>query len=183
VALFHSAGVNEVILLISDCAILAVEILCHFAKHFNQLLEENHQLAVAQVEEEQFNLHLRLQRSDNTPEQHQLLHQGDEQDHEEEEGEDNNVNVDHQFRRLDQQLERMEAVHAKRLSFLETVVFLFQILGHGLSILHYCHIWYLNTLTWRFTDVVLALHLHSAVASTLKKIADWRKKFEMNLEL
>jgi len=71
--------------------------------------------------------------------------------------------------------ENREAVrHGRRVGILEGTVFGLELLGCGLTIGHFLHIWYLHGLGVGLVDGVLALHLHTAVSLACKKIAERR---------
>ena len=61
-ALFQLAGVGMVILLTCDCALLAVEVLGHILKHVRQTLEDMHEHTIADMEEQQLQIHQRQRR-------------------------------------------------------------------------------------------------------------------------
>lgn len=62
VALFLPAGVGRVVLLTCDCALLAVEVLGHILKHGRQVLEDMHEHTIAEMEEQQLQIHTRQRR-------------------------------------------------------------------------------------------------------------------------
>jgi len=62
VALFQPAGVGMVILLTCDCALLAVEVFGHVLKHVRQVLEDLHEHQIADMEEQQVQIHTRQRR-------------------------------------------------------------------------------------------------------------------------
>ena len=55
-ALFHGAGWGTVLLLACDCALLAVDVLAHLARHVGQVLEDRHSAEVGTLEDEQLRL-------------------------------------------------------------------------------------------------------------------------------
>jgi hypothetical protein len=61
-ALFQLAGVGMVILLTCDFALLAVEVLGHVLKHVRQVLEDMHEHTIAEMEEQQLEIHARQRR-------------------------------------------------------------------------------------------------------------------------
>eukprot|EP00545_Synedropsis_sp_CCMP1620_P006790 CAMPEP_0119006956 /NCGR_PEP_ID=MMETSP1176-20130426/2658_1 /TAXON_ID=265551 /ORGANISM="Synedropsis recta cf, Strain CCMP1620" /LENGTH=763 /DNA_ID=CAMNT_0006958993 /DNA_START=120 /DNA_END=2407 /DNA_ORIENTATION=- len=82
--------------------------------------------------------------------------------------------VTEESRQLDQRMERMEALHNRRLGILESTVFGLQLLAYTLTVAHFLHIWTLHGLQFTLIDGVLALHLHSALSAAGKKIAERR---------
>jgi len=56
-ALFHAAGWGMVILLTCDCALLALDVLTHLTRYFQQVLDERHQSAVAELEAQQIRMY------------------------------------------------------------------------------------------------------------------------------
>ena len=70
-ALFQPAGVSMVILLTCDCALLAVEILGHVLKHVRQVLEDMHEHTIAEMEEQQLQIHQRQRRLERQQQQQQ----------------------------------------------------------------------------------------------------------------
>ena len=62
VALFWPAGPGKVVLLTCDCALLAVEVLGHILKHGRQVLEDMHEHTIAEMEEQQLQIHNRQRR-------------------------------------------------------------------------------------------------------------------------
>ena len=77
-------------------------------------------------------------------------------------------------RELDRRMEILEQQHMGRLSMLDTAVFGLQLLTHALTVCHFLHIWSLHGVQFTLIDGVLALHLHSALTSASKKIAERR---------
>jgi hypothetical protein len=84
------------------------------------------------------------------------------------------MEVQQESRRLDRRMERYELVHARRLSILDSAMFGLELICHLLTVAHFCHIWSLHGVQFTLIDGVLALHLHSAVSTVCKKIAQRR---------
>ena len=158
--LFHGAGWGMVLLLTCDCALLAVDVICHILRHVGQGLEEQHSSRIASIEDRQLALH-ELRREA----------EGDENSH----TSDDLDELMEESRRLDRRMEVLETRNAKRGEFLETVILMLQLLAHALTVCHFLHIWSLHGLQFTLIDGVLALHLHSAFSTAGKKIADRRK--------
>ena len=70
-------------------------------------------------------------------------------------------------------MEALEALHARRAGVLDSIIFSLQLLVYGLTVTHFLHIWSLHGLQFTLIDGVLALHLHSALSASGKKIAKW----------
>lgn len=202
VALFHGAGWGMVLLLTCDCALLAVDVISHVLRHLSQTIDLAHSAQILQLEATQLALHnqVREQQRQQQQQQQQQAEQGQEQNimaiddegignvnenHEEEiapsrktdfsgEAALNEEEVLEESRRLDQRMERLESLHNRRLSVLETAVFGLQLLAYTLTVVHFLHIWTLHGLQFTLIDGVLALHLHSALSAAGKKIAERR---------
>jgi hypothetical protein len=99
-----------------------------------------------------------------------------------EEDEDDNINTHHNnrhllledSRRLDQAMDVLEVAHARRVSILDTTIFILQLVVHALTVAHFLHIWTLHGIQFTLIDGVLALHLHSALSAASKQIAERR---------
>jgi hypothetical protein len=169
-----------VLLLTCDCALLAIQVICHIARHAGQALEFRHGHAVQSIEDQQLRLHNDMRSAsaaaaaainDTTNEHHPTNHDvtSSQQDHglpyfmySEE--------AQMESRRLDQQMELMEAAHTRSLSMLDTIVFFLEVFANGLTVAHFLHIWSLHGMQFTLIDGVLALHLHSALAAAAKKV-------------
>ena len=189
VALFHAAGWGMVLLLTCDCALLAADVLSHILKHVQCVLDDQHSETIQSLEDRQLDLHNNRRPPTNNiqdttldEDDHPIILEGPEEDSNdgggEEEEEDVRTmppyDVQEESRRLDQQMEVLELGHARRLSVLESVMFGLELLCHLLTVAHFCHIWSLHGVQFTLIDGVLALHLHSAVSSACKKIAQRR---------
>ena len=82
--------------------------------------------------------------------------------------------VHQESRQLDRRMEVLELVHSRRLGILDTSMFVLQLVSHILTVAHFLHIWSLHGVQFTLIDGVLALHLHSALSSACKKIAQRR---------
>lgn len=203
VALFHGAGWGMVLLLTCDCALLAVDVICHVLRHICQVLEEIHSSTIGELEERQIELHQHRQdQREPQPESSNAETSGvrpetsgsseensntetTEAEQNEPPREDVNSLTDEllpatdedaleESRQLDRRMEVMELAHARRISVLETTVFSLQLLIYALTVAHFLHIWSLHGLQFTLIDGVLALHLQSAISSASKKIAERR---------
>lgn len=187
-ALFHGAGWSMVILLTCDCALLAVDVLTHLSRYMQQILEERHQLQLSDLERAQLDLHteMRRQGSDaNLSREQERPEREDESfvdiSYEEDISLDYAVDDEVQSpdwremsRQLDRDMEVMESIHARRLAIVEYTAFLLELTSLLLTIGHFLHIWSLHGVTFNLVDGVLALHLHSAISATGKKIIERR---------
>ena len=86
-------------------------------------------------------------------------------------------------RQLDRRMETLELAHARRLAILDTAIFGLELLCHVLTVAHFLHIWSLHGVQFTLIDGVLALHLHSALSSACKKIAQRRNLFVIARDL
>jgi hypothetical protein len=84
------------------------------------------------------------------------------------------TNLQRESRQLDRQMELLEVVQSRRLGILDTSMFALQLVSHFLTVAHFLHIWSLHGVQFTLIDGVLALHLHSALSSACKKIAQRR---------
>jgi hypothetical protein len=84
------------------------------------------------------------------------------------------IEIQQESRRLDREMEVIELGHARRLSILDSVMFTLELLCHCFTVAHFCHIWTLHGVQFTLIDGVLALHLHSAISTVCKKIAQRR---------
>ena len=82
--------------------------------------------------------------------------------------------VRHESRQLDRRMEVLELIHSRRLGILDTSMFVLQLVSHIFTVAHFLHIWSLHGVQFTLIDGVLALHLHSALSSACKKIAQRR---------
>ena len=72
-------------------------------------------------------------------------------------------------RQLDRQLEQQQV---GQMAVMETTVFGMQLFKHTLMVGHFLHIWSLAGVRFTLGDGLLALHLHSALSSASKTIAE-----------
>ena len=179
VALFHTAGLGMVLLLTCDCALLGADVVSHILKYYQCVLENSHATIIRGLEECQLELQLYRVNGDGNG-------NGDDDDN-------NNVNNEHEreeeeivpnilevamtptevqqeSERLDREMEGLELIHSRRLSILDTGIFGLEMACHTLTVAHFCHIWSLNGVQFTLIDGILALHLHSAISSTCKKL-------------
>lgn len=82
--------------------------------------------------------------------------------------------IQQESRRLDQRMEVLELAHSRRLSIMDNAMFALDLICHALTVAHFCHIWSLHGVQFTLIDGVLALHLHAAISSACKKIAQRR---------
>ena len=204
VALFHAAGWGMVLLLTCDCALLGADVLSHMLKHFQCVLEDSHSQTIQRLEARQLELHTTSHNNNtgenqanqeegweeipNSREDNENgnvdfganYNDNNRQDEEEEGGDEmtyNNMSsfeVQQESRRLDRQMEVLDLAHARRLSILDSVMFGLELVCHFLTVIHFCHIWSLHGVQFTLLDGVLALHLHSAISTACKKIAQRR---------
>jgi hypothetical protein len=159
VALFHGAGLGMVLLLTCDCALLAVDVITHILRHFQLAWEVQHAERIGLLEDEQTELHQRHRdnrlRGDTTES-------------------DDQTTTEEMSRELDRQMELLEQQHARKTSIVESTVFGLQLFTDLLTVAHFMHIWTLHGVQFTLIDGVLVLHLHSALSSASKKIAERR---------
>ena len=184
-ALFHGAGWGMVLLLSCDCALLALDILTHVARYGQQVIDEMHQIRLAEMEEaNQIQLHetwRNYNRQNGTQDSRQdtLLEEEDESALDFVQAEDSRDgdlgDLNRASRQMDHDMELvLEAIHTRRLSLMDYTAFLFELFGLVLTTVHFVHIWSLHGVNFTLVDGVLALHLHSAIAATGKKISERR---------
>jgi hypothetical protein len=68
----------------------------------------------------------------------------------------------------------LEGIHSRRLGIIDYVAFVLEILSLVITVGHFLHIWSLHGVHFNLVDGVLALHLHSAISATGKKIEERR---------
>lgn len=187
VALFHAAGWGMVLLLTCDCALLAADVLSHILKHFTCVLEGMHSQTIQSLEARQIRLHNAINNNNNNNNNSNTMDGGGDGDdvasnvqqqggNEEDDAlEGRPINdLSEESRRLDRRMEGLELEHARRLGIMDSVIFGLELLCHALTVAHFCHIWALHGVQFTLIDGVLALHLHSAISSACKKIAQRR---------
>jgi len=148
VALFHGAGLGMVMLLTSDCALLAVDVVGHIMQHVTQVLEMQHAENITALEEEQWaSAGLGSNRADDAAAAAAPVP-----------------------RLPDDRVEALEQQQSRRLSILDAVIFSLQLLSAAITVLHFIHIWSLHGVQFTLIDGVLALHLQAAISAASKKI-------------
>ena len=179
VALFHGAGWGMVVLLTTDCVQLAVDCVVFILQHATVVLEAQHVVAVQVVEDERLTL-LQQRRNVNTTGTASGVQQDNEsreertslREHHDNDNGEQPYGLD--TRRLERRVEVLEKMHTRRTAILDTTIFGLQLLTHALTVGHFLHIWSLHGVQFTLIDGVLALHLHSALSSACKKIAERR---------
>jgi len=151
VGLFHHAGWGMVLLLTCDCALLGADVLEHILKHVQSVWEDHHSREIQDLESQQLRLHT-------TPENQALPY----------------APVHQESRRLDRQMEVLDLGHSRRVAILGTTTFALEVICHLLTVAHFLHIWSLHGVQFNLIDGVLALHLHSALSSACRKVAQRR---------
>ena len=153
VALFHGAGAGMVWLLTVDCALLGLDVLMQVLQHFLAVSEvKQAQLLSALEEEEEARLRRTVLRNEST-------HQNDDE---------------HSMNPNQVQIQFLENQHNRRMRILDTAIFGAQLLSNLLTVSHFLHIWSLHGVKLTLIDGVLALHLHSAISSASRQIAQRR---------
>lgn len=196
VALFHAAGLDMVLLLTCDCALLAADTLSHILKFLQCILDDAHTTTIRGMEARQLELHNELHNSSGRVDQpltevesfsnlDHSLHADSFQEGRRQRTASSMTptEVQQESRRLDRRMEKMELAHSRRLSILDSVVFVLEMICHLLTIAHFCHIWSLHGIQFTLIDGVLALHLHSAVSTACKKVAQRRNVHSIAQEL
>ncbi len=203
VALFHAAGWGMVLLLTCDCALLAADVLSHILKHFTCVLEDVHSRTIQSLEATQIQLHNEIN-SNNVGSSPNIDPPSEQQAHDEVRentesyvahnvatgnfSEDVDISnygeeslrpssqdeILQESRRLDQHMEVLDLAHARRLGIMDHVIFALDLICHALTVAHFSHIWSLHGVQFTLIDGVLALHLHAAISSACKKIAQRR---------
>jgi hypothetical protein len=173
VALFHAAGWGMVLLLTCDCALLAADVLSHILKHVQCVLDDRHSQTIQSLETRQLELY-----SGNVGAETEWVAPISDNDvTEAANAESEPISafvVQEESRQLDRQMEVLDLAHARRLAILDTVEFVLEMLCHLLTVSHFLHLWSLHGVQFTLIDGVLALHLHSAISSGCKKVAERR---------
>jgi hypothetical protein len=172
VALFHQAGIGMVLLLCADCASTAVDCVSFLLQHVTTVLDSKHAAAVGRLEEER--LQALQQQSAAAVE---INEQEQEQDAYETQQHLPEVAA------ADRRVQLLEQLHTRRMAILDTAVFWLQLLTHAITVAHFLHIWSLHGVQFTLIDGVLALHLHSALSSASKKIAERRNLYRIARDL
>ncbi len=190
-ALFHAAGWGMVILLTCDCALLALDVLTHLMRYFQQVIDERHQTVIADMEARQIRM---FEMSRNEMNSHgDDNYDGDDNCDGDDDDDDlrenlayheNSDEVENEndppmeihvlSRQLDHEMEVLEASNSKRLAILDNIAFILEICALMITTCHFMHIWSLHGVAFNLVDGVLALHLHSAVSAIGKKITERR---------
>ena len=172
-ALFHAAGWGMVILLTCDCALLALDVLTHLIRYFQQILDERHQTKIAELEATQIRMFEINRNNETVMNSNQDLHAMErEEDYGDEIDSNNEVHI--LSRQLDHEMEILETRNSKYLAILDNIAFLFEMCALIITTCHFMHIWTLHGIAFNLVDGVLALHLHSAISAIGKKISERR---------
>ena len=182
VALFSGAGVSMVLLLTCDCALTAVDVLAYLLQHVQATWEIQHATAIAQLEEEEQEAAATAAATRHVP--RTTANQNDHHDNNDDIG---IIDYDEQreipteetqeqrsAEETARQIQSLEERHNSRVSLIESTVFALQLLGNVITVCHFLHIWSWHGVQFTLIDGVLALHLHSAISSASKKIAQRR---------
>jgi Ring finger domain len=156
--LFHGAGYGMVLLLTCDCLLLALDSITHIIQYYQAILDAQHSHQLQGLEERQLALH----RASSS-----LLAD----------------DVAARSRALDHEMEALEQHHGQTTAVLETIIFVVQLWTDFLTMAHFLHIWTLHGLHFTFIDGVIALHLHSAILSAVKKLAERRSAHRIAREM
>jgi Ring finger domain/CUE domain len=157
--LFHGAGYGMVLLLTCDCLLLALDGITHIIQYYQAILEAQHSRQLQGLEERQLALHRTAASS----------RLGDA--------------VAARSRALDHEMEALEQQHGQTTAVLETIIFVLQLWSDFLTIAHFLHIWTLHGLHFTFIDGVIALQLHAAILSAVKKLAERRAQQRIAREM
>lgn len=178
----HDTGWNMLFLLTCDCITLGVDVATHILRHAGAAKEEAHRMIISSLEEKQLALRaLRMGRLGDSGD-----HQGDEiASLHDEAGEqlDDDLAYEAEVHHLDQAIESYESAHVNRLALIGTATFSLEIFALCLSVTHLVHIWALHGAGFGLFDVVLSLHMHSAVSLIGKKIAERRSAQRVTREI
>jgi len=196
VGLFHGAGTGMVLLLTCDCALLGVDCILNLVQYWQWVWEWQHADRLEQLEEEQDRLLATLQQQNNSSRHStggsSARHPSPLEEVKEEEGHEDEdpdmaaaassihaAEAEELSRELDRRMELLEQQQSRRTSWLESSIFLLQLLTDLLTIAHFLHIWSLHGVQLTLIDGVLALHLHSAIQSASKKILERRQLYKI----
>lgn len=169
VGLFHGAGWGMVALLTCDCALLAMDIICHLLSHLSQVLEQQHGRVVQRWQEQRGlgEEPVSTGRVWRFPESAEGINEHDSVDADTAPDQGPSAGMEHR-------LEQYEKQHSRRVAILDSTIFALQLGGHVLTVAHFLHIWKVHGFQFTLIDGVLALHLNSAITSLSKKIASRR---------
>jgi hypothetical protein len=195
VALFHGAGWGMVWLLTTDCALLALDVMGHTLQYTAALWEVSQAAALSVLEEADENNHHHNNNNHHDAGTRAVRHDDYDEDGLADRDDDNAtewyevdgraVSEEDEAATAAQpasdepspnqrKIQRLEEHHARRMNVLDTTIFLTQICSHTLTIAHFLHIWSLHGVQWTLIDGVLGLHLHSAISSASRQIAQRR---------
>jgi CUE domain len=191
VTLFREAGYRMVVVLMCDCALLAVDIITHLLQHVQLVWDVSYAARVAAIEEDQMALWNRMAHTampsppmDTIEEQSEMNGVGEEtamdnlgsfaDGHHGTVAATDPPSVEEASRRLERQMALTEQQHLRRTSYLESAVYVQQLMTDVLTVAYFVHIWTLHGVQFTLIDGVLALHVHSAFTSACKKIAERR---------
>lgn len=200
VALFHKAGFGMVVLLTCDCAVLALDIICQLLRHRLAVVEVQHVLEIRKLEEEQLQYTQHNQEQQNVVHEEEVVTPQSERDSRDfiivDENETNEYSVfqdlsesyindesidpNEVLQRIDRRMESLEQQHLRRTNSIESSIFTVLLFSQILTIFHFCHIWSLDSIQLTLIDGVLALQLHSAIATASHKISERRNLKRMD---
>lgn len=193
VALFHTAGFGMVLLLTCDCALLGTDAASHILKYYQSTLESSHDNDIRNLEERQLNLHrfgegesahANIQNEEGREEAHSAsFSTGEQEETLPATATMTLTEIRQESGRLDRQMESLELAHSRRVSVLDTGIFCLDMTCHILTVAHFCHIWALHGVQFTLIDGVLALHLHSAIATACAKLARRRNVHKITRDL
>lgn len=178
VVLFRGAGWHMLLLLTCDCALVAADAMAHIVKHCGLTMEERHRSRTSSLEEELANLR---RRSRELLEQYRDELCLAESEYVNDTEFDISMlpirrrsgleHVDLEVARLEQEIEKRELVHMRRMKIADVAVFGFELSALTLTMAHFMHIWAWHGASFGLVDFVLALHLHSTISIIGKKVS------------
>jgi len=192
-ALFHTAGYGMVLLLTCDCALLGADVISHILNYYQSVSEYSHNNLIRDLEELQLNLNRatedeNLRNTSNHEEESEEMYVFDEDSGNQEQPSSGIANMSptdfsEESSRLDHEMEELELAHSRRISILDTTIFSLDMTCHILTIAHFCQIWAFYGIQFTLIDGVLALHLHSAIATACAKLARRRNIHKITRDL
>ncbi|KAL7467645.1 hypothetical protein ACHAXS_007885 [Conticribra weissflogii] len=164
VVLFHMAGWNMLFLLNCDCVLMGVDVLTHMAKYSGAMVEENHRLMMAELEEMQVELNARgIERRGSGD--------GNVVNEESASAEDDGENPSEEdFHRVEREIEAKEADYSSRMATLDSTIFALEVFALALTACHFGHIWMLHGASFGLVDAILAMHINSTLSALFRKV-------------
>jgi hypothetical protein len=189
-ALFHSAGVNMMILLTWDCANVATFVVKVMLLHAQQGWELRYARTVERVQQEQLQAASDASRQNETAADNQ--HEIDVTALAEAPAVDQTSTTQQQqlqpLLHLEDSsgnlvLEQIERSHMRWNSLIDNTVAALQLATHLLTVAHMLHVWSLHGFQWSLIDGVLALHMISGIVVTMQTVKERANAYRIARDL